>query len=113
MPQHTEPLPDWELVLSSAARLQHKRGWRGQSWVPTGASLPWRHSRVTGTYATSNDRVDLMDDSSNRLKDQDMGYSFGIDRDGEYLSIATVLTINADSNDEPKKGPQTQFWRSQ
>ena len=70
---------------------------------------------VKGSYTTSNGRVyltNLVDDREKQLKDQSMGYSFGIDSDGEYLSIATILIIFAESDDEPKEGTPTQFWRS-
>ena len=70
---------------------------------------------VKGSYTTFNGRVyltNLVDDRDKQLKDQSMGYSFGIDNDGEYLSIATILIIFAESDDEPKEGTPTQFWRS-
>ena len=70
---------------------------------------------VTGRYTTSNGRVyltDLVDDRDENLKDQSMGYTFGTDSDGEFLSIATILIIFAESEDEPKEGAPTKFWRS-
>ena len=71
---------------------------------------------ATGKYITSNGRVyltDLVDDMDRALKNQNMGYSYGTDNDGEYLSIATVWFAVVGTDEEPVEGPPTQFWRSQ
>jgi hypothetical protein len=70
---------------------------------------------VTGRYAASGGRVyltKLVDDMDRGLKDQSMGYSFGTDSDGEYLSIATVWFALAGTDEEPQEMSPTQFWRS-
>jgi len=70
---------------------------------------------VTGKYTTSNSRVyltGLIDDMNRMLKDQNMGYSFGTDSDGEYLSIATVWFAEVGTDNEVEEMSPTQFWRS-
>jgi len=70
---------------------------------------------VNGKYTTSNGRVsltDLVDDRNEKLKSQSMGYSFGKDNDGEYLSIAEVKIVFVTSSSEATEGSPTKFWRS-
>jgi len=71
---------------------------------------------VTGRYTASNGRVyltNLVDDMGRNLKNQSMGYSFGTDSDGEFISIATVWFALVGTDEEPQEMSPTQFWRSQ
>jgi len=71
---------------------------------------------VTGRYTASNGRVylsDLVDDMVRKIKNQNTGYSFGIDKDGAFISIATVWFALVGIDEEPQEMSPTQFWRSQ
>ncbi|MCL1941358.1 MAG: hypothetical protein FWG09_05395 [Synergistaceae bacterium] len=84
----------------------------GYSYVQISGSTT---AAVKGKYTVSNGRVyltGLTDDMGRVLKDQDMGYSYGTDADGEYLSMAAVRFAVAGTDEELEEGPPVQFWRS-
>ena len=84
----------------------------GYSYIQISGSTT---TTVKGKYTTSDDRVyltDLVDDMGRALKNQNVGYSYGTDGDGEYLSIATVWFAVVGTDEEPEEGSPTQFWRS-
>ena len=72
-------------------------------------------SSVNGKYTTSNGRVyftELVSDLGEKMKDQNMKYSFGTDKDGEYVEMAHIEFVPVTSSNVPSGNIMGKFWRS-
>ena len=70
---------------------------------------------VTGKYTTSNGRVyftDLETDLKTKIKDQNMKYTFGTDKDGAYVEMAHIEFVPVTSSAVPGNDMIAKFWRT-
>ena len=70
---------------------------------------------VKGRYSTSGGKIHLSDcvvDNGQKLKNQSINYSFGSDRDGDYMEVTVIAIIYSDSNEMPSGNTTMRLKRS-